>query len=242
MRFSLYLFFSLLLILECDSAFGQSKQQREIIRKQQEKMHVQQMMVRMMNVIHNKELREELEIVDEQVEELKSVIIDFQKDMQKANADHGEDMIQVQELIRKGKHKEAMEMSRKFQDKMIDISKKHFEKVEQQLLPHQVKRIKQVTRQEILKYSSGFKDEFGIPLAIADDLELTESEIKKLRTATTKAREKYYAEIVNLKEKAHAEIMKAIPAGKRGKVKEIVGDFNDEIQNKLKSEKAAKRR
>ena len=42
------------------------------------------------------------------------------------------------------------------------------------LLPHQIKRVRQITLQMMLKRASGYGGEFGMPLALADHLGLSQ--------------------------------------------------------------------
>ena len=211
---------------------------REKLNKQIER---QNLIMRLVNIQYNPALKEELDIVDDQIADLRKIGNDYNKDLSEFNGENYKKMVAAQELRRKGEHQKASKLSMEYQEAIFDISDEHFKKVEKKLLPHQIKRLMQITKQESLKYRSKFKDEFGIVLAVADDVGLTSSEKRKLEEATAKAREKYYAEIVKLKEKAHAEIRKAIPAAKREKVDDIVGDIFDHVQTKRKSREATKK-
>ena len=221
-----------------DFAHAQTDKQREMMKRQQKQAQLQQVMMRLSSIMHNPALRDELDIVEDQVKELQQISQDFQKEIQTFNAAHSKKIMEVQELFRSGEQQKAMEMSTEFQRQMFEISEKHFKIVEKKLLPHQIKRIQQISKQEVLKYMSPFKDEFGIPFAIAEDLGLSPNEKKKLKETIEKAREKYYAKVLELKEKTHAEILKSIPADKREQVKEILGEIYDKVQTQRLSQKA----
>ena len=227
-------------LFSASESTAQSESQKDRIKRQKKYAEIQHVMMRISNITHNQPLREELEIVDDQVKDLQKISQEFQKDLQVFSANHSKEIMQARQLFQAGKRVEATKLSDRYQEKMFEISSKHFEQIEKKLLPHQVSRIRQISRQETLKHMSGFKDEFGIVYALADEIGLSPTEKKKLRTAIEKARSKYYSELVKLKEKTHREILKSIPANNRDKVRELVGDFYDQVQTELTSKKASK--
>ena len=79
----------------------------------------------------------------------------------------------------------------------------------------------------MLKFQSGFGDEFGVVYGLAKDLELTPEEKQKLRDSIVEARKEYYEKLAQLKADTHKKIMDSLPAEKRDKVKEILGDRYD---------------
>ena len=203
------------------------EEMKELMEKNRKNIENQNLMMRLMSIAGNQALQRELEIVPHQIKGLSEISEAFQKEIVQLNLENREKILEAQKLMQAGKSKEGMNMMQEFQDQMFAMCDSRLKAVEEILLPHQIKRIRQISRQEMLKYQSGFGDEFGIPLAIAEELELSLSEKQDLEKAIKEAREEYYAQLEKLKQKTHEKILKSIPADKRERVKEIVGELYD---------------
>lgn len=227
-------------VLFSSSVGAQTISPQELRKQQQKQMQMQFLMMRLNNIVHNKSLCNELDLVDDQLEDVTRASQNFQREAQRFHSQNSARVVEIQDLQRKGEHRRAQELSMKFQEEMFGVLSKNFEAVEKVLLPHQLKRIKQISRQEVLKNMSGYGDEFGIPLALADEVDLTPAEKKGLEKVIEKARKSYYLELERLKQKTHDEIFKSIPAEKRAEIRRIIGDLFDATDAKRKNLDAAR--
>lgn len=215
---------ALLMWANASTADGQNARMNKEMREQIELQH---MMMKLMSISNNPQLQKELDFVDDQLKDLEKMARDFQARFMKFNASRQEEMLEIQELVNNGEHKKAMEKSKKIQAENMEFMKEYREKANDLILPHQMKRLRQISRQESLKYQSGYGDEFGVPFALADDIGLTAAEKGKLRDAIQEAREEYYEKLEKLKAAAHKKILASIPKEKRGKLEEFLGKKYD---------------
>lgn len=200
---------------------------QEWMKKYQNSMANQQVMVRLTSILQNKGLQEELEIPDYQLADLRKTATEFQKEFASFNAENQRKMIELQEEMQSGDAVAAMVEMRKIQGAMFDISDQAMGGVEDILLPHQVTRIKQIARQEMLKYQSGFGDEFGVVFGLSKELDLSPSQTKQLRETIVEARKEYYEKVAKLKAETHKKILESLPAEKQNRIKELLGERYD---------------
>ena len=188
-----------------------------------ELMDNQQMMMKLMNIASNSELRKDLELIDDQLEELKDISAEFQQSL--SNPKYIERSMEIRRAIDAGDDKEARRIGAELQSDMLKVSRNLKLKLKETLLPHQLSRMKQIARKSSLARKSEYKDEFGIAMALSDELELNKEEKAKLKRITEQAREEYYDELENLKRKTHKKILAALPRKKRDHLVELVGDL-----------------
>lgn len=201
------------------------------MRKQQsEMMETQFFMQQLMQLGYSSELRKELEIVDDQVENVKGLAQDYQKDMMDFHMGNRELQTELQELYQSGKHAEARELSLEYQQKQQEFFDGYMNKAAETLLPHQVERLKQISKQQRVRTMNRFQDEFGVTSALADEIGLSAQEKKRLLDAIKAARKSYYKEIEAAKEKANAVIMGALTSEQQEKLRDIIGDPYDQQQ------------
>lgn len=197
-----------------------------------EEMLLQQLV----SITQNPRLRDELEIIDKQTNELAEVLREYQQERQQFMSENRKDMELAQQAAREGMGEVAQEMMRELQSEMREKSAAHFKRVNKILLPHQIKRIRQIALQMMLKHASGSGDEFGMPLALADHLGLSQKEKETLKQTIEDARREFAEELEALKDSSRNKILKAIPAEKRKEYHALIGDLFDLEQSIRASE------
>jgi len=209
------------------------------MRKQQAKMMETQMfMQQLMQLGFNGELRKELEVVDDQVESVKELAQDYQREMMEFHRDNGQIGIEIQKLMKDGKHEEATKLGEEYQKRNTEFSEDYMEKATEVLLPHQILRLKQIAKRQGAKYSNEFQDEFGIASTVADEIGLSAEEKKRLTDAIKEARAEYYATVEEAKKKASEKILATLTTEQQEKMKEILGEEYDQeaMQRKARAE------
>ena len=196
--------------------------------QQQRAMETQFFMQQLMMLGHNEELRKELEVVDEQVEDVKDLAQNYQKDIMKFYTDNQELGQEMQQLIRDGKMEEAQELGKQYQEKNAEFAQGYLDKANEVLLPHQIDRLKQIAKQQVVKMTNQYSDEFGMASSMAKELGLSKEETKKLNETIKAAREEYYEAVETAKKKANEKIMSVLTIEQQEKMKEILGDMWDQ--------------
>lgn len=237
------LFAVLLVFVLVAPAIAQEKETNPFGGEEQRKMmETQFFMQQLMMLAHDEELRKELEVVDDQVEEVKKLGQDYQKDMMKFYADNRELMEEMQQMYSDGNVEEAQEMGKEFQKKNTEFSESYMDRAAEVLLPHQIERLKQIAKQQVVKMTNQYSDEFGMASSMAKELGLTPEESKKLNETIKEAREEYYEAVEAAKKKANEKIMSVLTIEQKEKMKQILGDLWDQDASRRKArEKAMKR-
>ena len=176
---------------------------------------------------YNPELMKQLELSDGQQEKLKTAV----KDMQ---AEQAELMKKYQEAYKTGNYQEAQA---EYMKSMGEYQTRFEESAAEILLDHQMNRLKQISRQQQALYSRGnwsstsryysYQDGLETPVNLAKELELSEAEVAKLKEEIEKNRQEIADEIKRMQEKAMENVLGKLPAGKREKLKELIGEPYD---------------
>jgi hypothetical protein len=208
----------------------------EKVQKRQSKMmETQFLMMQLMQLGHSTDLQKELEIIDDQVDSVKKLAQDYQQAMMDFSMKNGQKMKDVQKLIADGEHEVARKLSEEFQQMHQDMSNEYMEKAKETLLPHQIERLLQISKQQRVKSMNRFSDEFGIPAALADEIGLSKEEKEKLIETIKEARKKYYAEVEVLKNEANEKIMGALTSEQQEKMREILGETYDQEKSRRRN-------
>ncbi len=212
-------------ILFCTSVGSASAQtptpeQKKMVENQQLIQHLYQ-------VANNQLIRKELEIVDDQLKELAEIMKSYQLKQSKIMMEYRKEIMEAQQAMAEGDNNRVAELGMMIQEKMGKHVAATMENLESVLLPHQLRRLRQLAKQQMLKYQSGYGDEFGIAYALADELELTDEQKEKLKEVIEEAREEYAKKLERLKKSTREKIMKALPKDKREKYAEIIGEPYD---------------
>ena len=166
-------------------------------------------------MLSNEKVRQELEMVDHQFEELKKVNSQVQKRV--AEEIRGLDFSKRENLT--------------VQIKGIrDRAKKELDAV---FLPHQLKRLEQIQFQSQLRRRSIVDIITSDPLK--EDLEITEAQTTMLRKEEEKIEEEIQKKIAKLREEAREQLLSKLKPDQEKRVNELVGDafdFGKEEQRK----------
>lgn len=201
-------------------------------KKQSKMMETQFLMTQLMQLRHNSQLRTEIDVVDDQVEELKAMAQAYQKEIMQFAIESQDLQAKLEKLMKEGKHEEAKELGQDLQNKYVELSEKYMGQAEEVLMPHQIERLSQISKQQRVKLTNKFSDEFGIALSLADEIGLTKAEKEKLTETIKEARKKYYKEAEALKKRTNDEIMGALTLEQQEKIREILGDTFDQEKSR----------
>lgn len=162
-------------------------------------------------LLMNEKVREELEIVDGQMDELTTLQDDMRSEMQNmfqgmGNVDPA-DRQQMMDDLRKDMEEKAKEMQAK---------------VDKILLPHQQTRLKQLAFQSQARGQAGGSllnsDE------LKDELSITPEQEDKMKEAAEKAQEEMRAEVMKLQKKAEDKVLSVLSTEQQQKYRTLVGD------------------
>lgn len=159
-------------------------------------------------VLMREDVRKELELVDDQVAEL-------QKLAESRRGRMGEMFSGLRDIEDRD---QRMTKMRELMEKAQAETEKEIGKI---LLPHQLKRAKQLAFQQRLRGGAG-RALSGGPLA--DELGVTEAQQEKLRAANEKLQNELRQKIAELQKEAQEELLKILTPQQQAKFKELVGE------------------
>ena len=166
----------------------------------------------LMGLLQNKSIREEIDLVDAQYQKMK----DFQKAKSK-------DIQKVIKDVLGGGKVDAKAIEQLVKKSQGEASKQ----LEDMLLPHQISRLRQVSRQVQMQQRG--TAEMLTSRAFAKELGLNDEEKKDLRDKAKEIEKRVKAQIAKLKADARKELIDTLPADKQAKLKEMIGEnFNYE--------------
>lgn len=194
---------------------------------------------------HNRELQQELEIADYQIEQLKEI-------REATKAQERELSANYREQLRSGSRPEAQQQ---YMKTLQELRKDSIEQCEEVFLDHQRKRLNQVVQQQLAQYSNGGfaanqrtsinPNSLNFALNFARQLELSPEEAEALREKVEEERAALLEEYRRLEAKALERILESLPADKRRELREIAGepyDFAAAQQSIQESYREANRR
>ena len=216
----------------------------EAKKRQAEMMETQMFMQQLMQLNFNSELRKEIEVVDDQVDAVKKLAEDYQREMMEFHQKNGKIGLEIQRLFKEGKMEEAKELGEEYQNRNSEFSEGYKKKIAEVLLPHQIERLNQIAKRQSARYTNEFQDEFGIGVAFADEIGLTAAEKKRLIDTVKEARKEYYATVEEARKKANEKILSSLTTEQKEKMKEILGEEYDPqaMQRKSRVEMMKKQR
>lgn len=167
-----------------------------------------------MFLLMNEKVREELEIVDDQMAELETLREDMQNEMR-----------EMFDGMRDASPEERREMMEEIRGEMEEKTKEYEGKLNKVLLPHQQTRLKQLFFQSQSRGRAG-----GALLssdALKEELDITPEQEDKLREAAEKAQEEMRAEVMKLQKAAEDKIIKVLSEEQQAKYRELIGETFD---------------
>jgi len=168
-------------------------------------------------LLMNPKVQEELDLVDDQIEDLKGLQEEMQNEMR--NMFSGMQGMDAEE------RRTAMEEMRTKLEKKVEEFQAEVDEV---LLPHQSKRLKQLSFQSQNRMGGGFGGgRGGMSDALKKELDITSEQEEKMQAAAEKAQEEYQAEVRKLQTKMEDKILKELTDDQRKQYKELMGDAFD---------------
>ncbi len=163
----------------------------------------------LIGVLMREDARKELELVDEQVTELQKLGEGMRGRM-------GEMFSGLRDI------EDREERSAKFREVMEKAQEEIEKEIGKVLLPHQMKRAKQLAFQQRLRGGAGRALTSGGSLA--EELGISESQQEKLRAANEKLEAELRQKIAELRNEAQDELLKVLTPQQQAKFKELVGE------------------
>lgn len=154
-----------------------------------------------MMIIRNEQIQKELEIVDDQLQELETI---------------GEEMRDSFQGMRDLSQEER-------EDKMREITQDYEKRVNEVLLPHQQKRLKQITTQ----FQSRGREGVAGALTqggLAEELKITDDQREKLQKVAEEARAEMDEQTRKLRQEMEEKILAVLNDDQRKKYKEMIGE------------------
>jgi Spy/CpxP family protein refolding chaperone len=154
-----------------------------------------------MMLMRSEQIQKELEIVDDQLEELEAI---------------GEDMRDSFQGLRDMSQEER-------ETKMREIAQEYEKRVNEVLLPHQQKRLKQIT----VQFSSRGREGIAGSLTdgdLAKELKITDEQKEKLRKAGEEARTEMEEKMRKFRSEMEEKILAVLTDEQRRQYKEMIGE------------------
>jgi len=157
-----------------------------------------------LGLLSNRKIREDIEMVDDQYEQLKDLHSQIQSRL-------GE---RIRSIDFSDTESAAAEISR--------IRKSAEEDMDKLLLPHQTKRLKQIRMQSQLQRRSLVEILSSNPFKA--DLEISDQQLKELRDSNKEIQADLQREIEELREKARKKLLSKLDKNQRNQIEEMLGD------------------
>ncbi len=160
-----------------------------------------------MGLLLRQDVRDELELLDSQVEELTKVRDDLMQQFRELMAP--DENLSMQDRMQRGR-----EMMEKAQGEME-------KKLGQVLLPHQKRRLDQLNSQMALRggFFRGLTSE-----QLADDFNITAQQRERLRTKAEQLEAELRQKIAELRKQAQSELLKELTPAQQAQVRERFGE------------------
>ena len=164
----------------------------------------------MMRLLQNEQVREELQLVDDQMEEFE----ELQQELQ-------DEMRSMFEGMRDLDRDERRQFFEDVRGKMEEKTKEYEKRMNEILLPHQVKRLKQIEMQ------MGNRGGIANNSRLIEELGLEEGDVEKLKEKAAEVQKKLDEKIRKLRQQATDEIISVLSSEQQKKFKELMGEqFN----------------
>lgn len=160
----------------------------------------------MLGLLNDPAICKELEVVDFQLKQIKNVRDEFTR-LQRGH---------FRQLRGKSREEKA-----DMQKEIFEVAKRMADEASDQLLPHQLKRLKQISFQRHANMGgpSGLANNSSVLAALG----VTDLQKKELRAAAKKAEAKLKKELAKLEAKAREEILSVLSPKQRAKYAELYG-------------------
>ncbi len=170
-----------------------------------------------LGMLSDKNIRQEIEMVDGQYEDLKRVNSQVQKRM--AEQIRGFDFKNSSDLV----------------ERMRSMRDQAQEDLNSVLLPHQIERLRQIRMQSQLRRRSLVDILTSDP--VKSDLEITDRQSQELRQAEREIEEDLRKQIAKLRERARDRLLSKLNRAQKDQVEEMIGESFDFGQSKTKGDR-----
>ena len=173
------------------------------------------------NLLQSEKVREDLELVDDQVNELQKLRDQIYQEMR--------DMWSgMRDLSREERREKFAEIRADMEARRGEIE----EQINGVLLPHQQKRLSQLSMQNQARREGGTIG-FASSDKLAEKLNLTEEQKVKLKKAAEEAKKELEQKIKSLREKAEQKVLSVLTTEQRDTYNDLMGDsFKFEERNR----------
>jgi len=162
----------------------------------------------MSSLMLDPQVRNELELVDDQVQQLKDIQAEFGK--------------RLKDNLKFDAGNPDPERMKNISNIIKEMNAERMEKVHSVLMPHQSKRLKQISRQMSMKNKGDVNALTGDE--VAEELGIDDDQKKRLKERSKEIQKELQAEIAKLKKKAREDLMKELRPEQRKQMEEMLGD------------------
>lgn len=171
------------------------------------------------SLLSNKNVQSELNLVDEQVQQLRDVQKKFSERMREVTAEMRGDG---------GKFNLDQDMIKKLREVSQEIKEQKKDEMEGLLLPEQLDRLNQVSLQMKMK-QQGTVNALGSK-EVAEALGLTKEQVEELREKSKEISLEVRKEIEQIREKARKKLLKELTEDQQEKLEALMGDKYEEVE------------
>ena len=192
-------------------------------------------LIALRNCAANAQICHELEITDSQRKKLVKILESFEDSQRKALLN----MKRFPLITNQTSKTEVARIAKSARAVAFSQVKESFLDVDKVLLPHQIKRLKQLSTQHVLRTHGTYNGFVGIlesPIYFQDKLKLDDAEKSKANKHLEEIRREYEKELIALKNKYFKKSLEKLSNDQKKKIKSELGDLFDFE----KSERAAK--
>jgi len=201
----------------------QSKPKFEVV------VNAKELVKQFLELEYNKDLRDELEVVDSQMKKFKELIENHYGKMQDGSPKGNALFQQYKTLTRQGDERAAQEvLNRSYRENQRHARAQGdslLEHINDIFLPHQLQRLRQVILQRKLGWDvNGY---LAMPFAVRSKLDLDSQQNERLEKTTRRVIEEFGKEVAMLRKRKMDEVLSVLSPQDREKIRELVGDFYD---------------
>ena len=169
-----------------------------------------------MSLLSDASVQKDLELVDDQVGQLREMQREFAREMKEQIGDFSKGEINPERFKNVGELVKRIREQQKI-------------RMEQMLLPHQLERLKQVALQKHMEVA-GTAGALGGK--IAEELGITEEQKGQLKEKEKEVQQDMAEKMAKLREEAHQELLEVLTPPQREKLKQLIGEkFKSEPQD-----------
>lgn len=174
----------------------------------------------LINALIDKKVRAELDLIPEQ----ESQIQELSKELRKQRSDLAKELKKFSAMA--VVEREIELKRREYSDQFEEFKEQAHQRAMDVLLPHQVKRLKQVTAQLMIKRVAKQKKVSAGVLApqVVEYLEIDDEQARRIEAKAREIQERLAAEMKRLREEANTELMGELTEDQRSKYETLVGD------------------